>query len=149
MPVADLLELSSEESLAENLGETVETISRWRAAGAVPEAKVPELIRWALLGGHREEASRVASQAAPLYADAIGLLDDLGKQHDAYQRALRTDGATVSAQSESEHPLTRITEEMREHRVFTGDAVARVRALRVEWDWRDELLDRIRSGEHD
>lgn len=50
---------------------------------------------------------------------------------------------------EDDLPLTRILDNMQEHRVFAGDPVTRVRALRAEWDRRDELHDRIRAGDSD
>jgi hypothetical protein len=48
---------------------------------------------------------------------------------------------------EGEYPLSSILEEMQSKRVFSGDPVARVRALRAEGDWRDELHARIRAGD--
>ncbi len=48
---------------------------------------------------------------------------------------------------EGDHPLSSILEEMQSKRIFSGDPVARVRALRAEWDWRDELHARIRAGD--
>jgi hypothetical protein len=51
------------------------------------------------------------------------------------------------ASDEEDMPLTRILEEMQSKRVFSDDPVKRIRALRSEWDWRDEFHDRIRSGD--
>jgi xanthine/CO dehydrogenase XdhC/CoxF family maturation factor len=48
---------------------------------------------------------------------------------------------------EEDLPLARILEEMQNRRVFSGDPVQRIRALRAEWDHRDELHDRIRAGD--
>lgn len=47
----------------------------------------------------------------------------------------------------TELPITRILEEMQEHRTRIADPVMRVRALRAEWDGRDERHDRIRAGD--
>lgn len=43
--------------------------------------------------------------------------------------------------------LTAILEEMRDRRISSADPVERVRALRAEWDRRDEYLERVRSGD--
>ena len=51
--------------------------------------------------------------------------------------------------SERDLPLTRILEEMQEHRVVADDPVTRVRALRAEWEWREERQDRMRAGDTD
>lgn len=51
------------------------------------------------------------------------------------------------AVDEEDMPLTRILEEMQNKRVFSDDPVKRVRALRSEWDWRDEFHARIRAGD--
>lgn len=52
----------------------------------------------------------------------------------------------TTAESE-ELPLTRILEEMQDQRVFSDDPVKRIRALRAEWDRREELHARIRAGD--
>lgn len=62
---------------------------------------------------------------------------------------LLDEGAASKAPLAAELPITRIFEEMQDHRVFNGDPVDRVRALRAEWDYRDELHDRIRRGDDD
>jgi len=54
---------------------------------------------------------------------------------------------SVSAPETEEMPLTKILEEMQNKRVFSGDPVERVRALRAEWDRRDEFHQRIRAGD--
>lgn len=43
-------------------------------------------------------------------------------------------------------PLTSILEAMRDRRTLSADPVTRVRALRAEWDDREDLHRRIRSG---
>ena len=53
----------------------------------------------------------------------------------------------IPSVDEGEMPLTKILEEMQEQRVFSGNPVKRVRALRAEWDHRDELHARIRAGD--
>lgn len=55
----------------------------------------------------------------------------------------------LSARDQGDLPLTRLLEEMQEHRVFADDPVKRVRALRAEWKLREELHDRIRSDDND
>ena len=46
-----------------------------------------------------------------------------------------------------DRPITQILEEMQEHRTRAEDPVIRVRALRAEWERREELHDRIRAGD--
>ncbi len=53
----------------------------------------------------------------------------------------------ISPSDEGDIPLTRILEEMQDRRTFSGDPVKRIRALRAEWDHRDEFHDRIRAGD--
>lgn len=53
----------------------------------------------------------------------------------------------VAALEQEEMPLAKILDEMQSKRVFSADPVKRVRALRAEWDRRDELHDRIRAGD--
>ena len=48
---------------------------------------------------------------------------------------------------DGDRPLSAILEQMQSKRVFSGDPVERVRALRAEWDWRDEYHARIRAGD--
>jgi hypothetical protein len=43
--------------------------------------------------------------------------------------------------------IAEILDDMQNARVFLGDPVQRIRALRAEWDHRDELHARIRRGE--
>ena len=54
----------------------------------------------------------------------------------------------IEAAEEDDMPLTRILDEMQDQRVASDDPVERIRALRAEWDDRDEFLERIRRG-HD
>ena len=135
--LADLLDLSpSDKDVAERLHASEEEVRHWRLARAVPEDRVKGLIEWALLRGHLDEVAQVATATAPHYSEAAALLRDLGTSREEIQR-------------DAELPITRILEEMREHRVFAGDPVARVRAIRADWDRRDELHDRIRAGKDD
>lgn len=53
----------------------------------------------------------------------------------------------VATPETEEMPLTKILEDMQNKRVFSDDPVKRVRALRAEWDRRDEFHQRIRAGD--
>jgi hypothetical protein len=55
----------------------------------------------------------------------------------------------IPASDEGDMPLTAILEEMRNERALSDDPVRRVRALRSEWDRREELHARIRAGNAD
>ena len=43
--------------------------------------------------------------------------------------------------------ISEILDAMQDERVLSDDPVVRIRALRAEWDHRDELIARIRRGE--
>lgn len=149
--VADLLDLwPSDKDVAERLHETEEMVRRWRLARAVPEYKARDLVEWALLGGHLEEVGRIAAASASHYSETATLLHDLGKfsAEEGLGSAASAESSTSEGDREVELPITRILEEMQNHRVFAGDPVARVRALRAEWGRRDEYHDRIRAGDH-
>lgn len=148
--VADLLDLwPSDKDVAERLHETEDMVRHWRLARAVPEDKARDLVEWALLRGHIEEVSRIAAASAPHYSETAALLHDLEKSGaEECSSSASAESSTPEGDRELDLPITRILEEMQDHRVFAGDPVARVRALRAEWDWRDEYHDRIRAGDH-
>ena len=78
---------------------------------------------------------------------ASRLPDDLRSGLDEHGQVRITIEPAV--QASGDRPLTRLLEEMQDCRVFSDDPVQRVRALRAEWEWREELHDRIRSGDED
>ena len=43
-------------------------------------------------------------------------------------------------------PMTSILDEMQDRRVSSKDPAERIRALRAEWDRREEFHERIRTG---
>jgi hypothetical protein len=53
---------------------------------------------------------------------------------------------TVESASEAES-ISDILMDMQDQRVFEGDPIARIRALRAEWDWREEFIARVRAGD--
>lgn len=91
-----------------------------------PVAKLPEDLRAGL----------------DLAADARVVVESLNGEVGSPRRS-------DTENAEAELPITRILEEMQDHRVFEGNPVDRVRALRAEWDWREEFHDRIRAGDLD
>ncbi len=50
----------------------------------------------------------------------------------------------ASGPAEPDLPITRILEGVQDRRTSSDDPVTRIRALRAEWDRRDELHERIR-----
>ena len=149
--IVDLLDLLPPgAALHERLNETDENIQLWRRAGAVPPEKVGAIVDWAILEGHSREVIELAAKVAPAYAGVAAILHELGKRHDAVQQTLigieSVRGADESEATEI-GPIARILEDMHNHRLFEGDPVTRVRALRDEWTSHDGQHDRIRSGD--
>lgn len=125
--VADLLDLwPSDKDVAERLHETEEMVRHWRLARAVPEDKARDLVEWALLRGHIEEVGRIAAASAPHYSETAALLHDLGKSGAELQKGISdTASAELSPTSEgggrdTDQPITRILEEMQDHRFYSG-----------------------------
>lgn len=151
-PVADLLDLwPSDRDVASRLNEEAETISGWRSAGSVPEQKALELVDLALSQGHAEEVARIAAETSPFVWKAAMRLQEFEVWARGLREAARPDARADPAGGDEpeahEGSITQILEEMQQHRAFSGDAVARVRALRAEWDRRGELQDGIRAGD--
>jgi hypothetical protein len=54
---------------------------------------------------------------------------------------------STAADDEPRESIIDILSEMQDERVFAGNPVDRIRALRAEWDWRDEFHARIRDND--
>ncbi|MFC7397681.1 hypothetical protein ACFQU1_10795 [Chelatococcus sp. GCM10030263] len=88
-----------------------------------------------------DDRDRIVIDSYPV----ANLPEDLRRGHDL--------GAAVRVilepiEADEDVPLTRILDEMQDQRVASDDPVERIRALRAEWDDRDEIMERIRRG-HD
>jgi hypothetical protein len=72
------------------------------------------------------------------------LPEELRDGRGAGERVTVTVEAAASAGAQT---ISDILDEMQDERVLKDDPVERIRALRAEWDHRDELHARIRRGE--
>jgi hypothetical protein len=91
------------------------------------------------VGNRRRTVNRIVRQHYP----AENLPEDLRADLEPV-----ADHVTIMVESESEaEAISDVLMDMQDQRVFDGDPVARIRALRAEWDWRDEFIARVRADD--
>jgi hypothetical protein len=88
-----------------------------------------------------DETKRIVIENFPIEK----LPAEVREQFAAEERVVLT--VEAGQRSHPRRTISAILDAMQNERVFSEDAVKRVRALRAEWDHRDELHDRIRRGE--